>query len=93
MQVSKTLMSGSERRSLELVAQAQNLLNHTNFAAVNNNFPWNPNYPLPGGGTLQNGPYRVSGFAPKSVVQLSQPLAFTAAYQARRVSLALRISF
>jgi hypothetical protein len=76
-----------------VIAQAQNLLNRTNFAAVNNNFPADPNYPLPGGGTLANGPFNVRGFIPASVAQLSQPLAFTSAYPARQVSLALRLSF
>jgi hypothetical protein len=85
-------MREQERWRLEVIAQAQNLLNHTNFAAVNNNLPADPNYPLPHG-TLENGPYNVKGFAPVSVSQLSQPLAFTAAYPARQISLALRLSF
>jgi hypothetical protein len=76
-----------------VIAQAQNLLNRTNFAIVNNNFPADPNYPLPSGGTLQNGPFRVEGFIPHSAAQLSQPLAYTAAYPARQISLALRVAF
>jgi len=92
LRVSKTLIGGEKPR-LEVIAQAQNLLNRTNFAVVNDNFPADPNYPLPGGGTLQNGPYNVKGFAPTSVSQLSQPLAFTSAYPARQVSLALRLAF
>jgi hypothetical protein len=92
MRMSKAVMRAQERWRLEVIAQAQNLLNHTNFAAVNNNLPADPNYPLPHG-TLENGPYNVKGFAPTSVSQLSQPLAFTAAYQARQISLALRLSF
>jgi hypothetical protein len=93
LRISKTLIHGEGRPRLDVIAQAQNLLNRTNFAAVNNNFPANPNYPLPGGGTLQNGPYRVEGFVPASVSQLSQPLAFTSAYPARQISLSLRLGF
>jgi hypothetical protein len=78
---------------LELIVQAQNVLNRNNFAVVNDNFPADPNFPLPNGGTLLNGPYQVRGFVPKSVSQLSEPLAFTAAYPARQVSLALRLAF
>jgi len=93
LRISKALLRAEGRTRLDLIAQSQNLLNRTNFAAVNNNFPADPNYPLPGGGTLANGPYNVRGFAPALVAQLSQPLAFTSAYPARQVSLALRLSF
>lgn len=92
MRVSKAVLSGESRR-LDVIAQAQNLLNRTNFAVVNDNFPADPSYPLPGGGTLGNGPYHVRGFAPVAVSQLSTPLAFTSAYPARQVSLALRLVF
>jgi hypothetical protein len=92
LRVSKIIYS-SENRRIEFIGQAQNLVNRTNFAAVNSNFPADPNYPLPGGGTLENGPFSVRGFAPASVAQLSTPLAFTAAYPARQISLALRMSF
>jgi hypothetical protein len=78
---------------LDLIVQAQNLLNRKNFAVVNDNFPADPNFPLPNGGTLREGPYRVSGFMPTSVSQLSQPLALTAAYPPRQVSFALRLAF
>jgi hypothetical protein len=90
---SKVVFRGEGRLRIDLIAQAQNLLNRTNFAVVNNNFPADPNYPLPGGGTLQNGPFNVRGFAPTAVSQLSEPLAFTAAFPARQVSLALRLAF
>jgi hypothetical protein len=78
---------------LDLIAQSQNLLNRINFAIVNNNFPADPNFPLPNGGTLSQGPYRVSGFKPASVTQFSSPLAFTSAYPARQLSFALRLAF
>ncbi|HTW82370.1 MAG TPA: TonB-dependent receptor [Terracidiphilus sp.] len=91
--VSKTVLRRDERQSLQLTAQAQNLFNRTNFAAVNNNFPVDPSYPLPGGGTLENGPFNVKGFAPTSVSKVSQPLAFTSSYPARQVSMALKFYF
>jgi hypothetical protein len=78
---------------LDLIAQTANLLNRNNFAAVNNNFPADPTFALPNGGTLLNGPYRVHGFVPTSSAQLSTPLAFTKAYPARQVSVALRLVF
>ena len=94
MRVSRTFYIRRESGlRLDLIAQSQNLLNRTNFAVVNNSFPADPNFPLPNGGTLWRGPYRVSGFKPGSVSQLSDPLAFTAAYPARQVSFALRIAF
>lgn len=93
LRVSKTLIQRKERTRVDVIAQAQNILNRTNFAAVNNNFPADPSYPLPGGGTLENGPFNVKGFAPTSVSQLSEPLSFTSAYPARQVSLSLHLSF
>lgn len=93
MSLSKSLFRVHERQRIEIVAQSQNLLNHSNFASVNNNFPADPSYPLPGGGTLENGPYRMKGFVPTSVAQLSLPRAFTTSYPARRVSLAVRFAF
>jgi hypothetical protein len=94
MRVSKAFyISRDKGLKLDLIAQAQNLLNRTNFAAVNNIFPADPSYVLPGGGTLLNGPYNVHGFAPTSVSQFSQPLAFTSAYPARYVSFGLQFAF
>jgi hypothetical protein len=93
MRVSKAVVRGEGRPRIDVIAQAQNLLNRTNFAAVNGNFPADPNYPLPGGGTLGRGPYHVTGFAPTSISDLSVPLAYTAAYPARQISVALRIGF
>ena len=78
---------------LDMIVQSTNLLNHTNFAAVNNNFPADPTFKLPNGGTLLDGPYRVRGFVPTSKAQLSTPLAFTKAYLGRQVSFGLRLAF
>ena len=94
MRVSKAFFIHRESGlRLDLIAQATNLLNRNNFAAVNNNFPADPNFPLPNGGTLSNGPYRVRGFAPTSASQLSNPLVFTKAYPPRQISVALRLAF
>ncbi|HJT88329.1 MAG TPA: TonB-dependent receptor, partial [Bryobacteraceae bacterium] len=92
LRVSKNFVIAEQRR-IEVIAQAQNLLNRVNFASVNSNFPADPNFPLPGGGTLANGPYNLQGFAPTSVGQLSEPLSFTSAYPPRQISLALRFVF
>ncbi len=93
LKVTRILYRNERGARAEVIGQAQNVLNRKNFAAVNNNFPADPNYQLPGGGTLQNGPFNVRGFEPVSVAQLSQPLAFTSAYPARQISLALRVAF
>jgi len=94
MRVSKAIYIKKEKGvKVDVIAQAQNLLNRTNFAAVNNIFPANPNFTLPNGGTLLNGPYNAQGFAPTTVSQLSQPLAFTSAYPARQVSCSLQLAF
>jgi len=79
---------------LNVIAQAQNLFNRVNFAAVNNIFPANPNLVLPNGGTLLAGPFNnIGGFAPTTVSQLSQPLAFSSAYPPRYVSFGLQLTF
>jgi hypothetical protein len=78
---------------LNLIGQVQNLLNSTNFAAVNNILPANPDFTLPGGGNLLNGPYNVRGFAPRSISELGQPLAFTSAYPPRYISFGLQLAF
>jgi hypothetical protein len=94
LRISKALYLDKERvQKLELMFQAQNLLNRTNFAAVNNILPADPNFTLPNGGNLLNGPYRSHGFAPSSVSQLGQPLAFSSAYPARYISFGLRMGF
>jgi hypothetical protein len=93
LRISKALFHMESGVRLDLVAQAQNVLNRINFAVVNNNFPADPSFPLPGGGTLENGPYNVRGFVPASVSQLSNPLAFTAAYPSRQISFGLKAAF
>lgn len=92
VRASKTVLR-QERRQLEVIVQAQNLFNRTNFASVNNNFPADPNYPLSGKGTLRDGPFDVKGLVPNSAAQLGRPLSFTEMFPARQVSLALRLQF
>jgi hypothetical protein len=91
---------------LEVIAQAANLLNHTNFSAVNNIFP-NTAVANPATGLTQsagistpegtvdllNGPYRYRGFVPTSPSQLSSPLSFSSANPPRQLSLALQVAF
>jgi hypothetical protein len=94
MRVSKSMYLNREKGvRADLIVQVQNLLNRANFAAVNNNFPADPNYKLSNGGTLLNGPYNVQGFAPASVSQIGQTLAFTSTYPPRYISLGLKIAF
>jgi hypothetical protein len=93
LRISKALIHTERGVRVDLIVQAQNLLNRNNFAVVNDNFPADPNFPLPGGGTLANGAYNVRGFVPTSVSQLSTPLAFTAAYPARQISFGLKAAF
>ena len=107
MRISKALyLRADSGLKLEVIAQATNLLNHTNFSAVNNIFP-NTAVVDPSTGLTQsavvttpegrvdllNGPYRYHGFVPNSASQLSTPLAFASAYPPRQVSLALQLSF
>jgi hypothetical protein len=95
MRASKTFYVRKDSRvRFELIAQATNLLNRNNFAAVNNNFPADPNFALPNGGTLGSGPYAgIRGFVPTKPSQLSTPLAFTQTYPPRQVSFALQLAF
>ncbi len=67
-----------ERRSLELIAEGFNLVNHLNYASVNN--------------TVGNisGPFNLKGRHDRGP---SDPLGFTSAMDPRRVQLGLRFSF
>jgi hypothetical protein len=107
MRISKAVyLRPDSALKLEVIAQATDLLNHTNFSAVNNIFPntavVNPAtgltqsavVPTPEGTVdLLNGPYRYQGFVPTSASELSTPLAFSSANPPRQVSLALQLAF
>ena len=67
-----------ERRAIEFMAEGFNLLNHLNFATVNNvvgNIP---------------GPFNLHGRDDRTP---SQPLGFTSAFDSRRIQLGVRFSF
>jgi hypothetical protein len=77
---------------LDFLVEGTNLLNHTNFSAVNDVFPADPN-PFQAGPTtvnLLNGPYNLHGFR---AANPSQPLAFESAFDPRQVQFALKLVF
>ncbi len=91
---------------LNLIAQAANILNHTNFTSVQNIFPNTAVVdPVTGLTTsavaqtpegnvdLLNGPYNYKGFKPNGPSQLSDPLAFESAAPPRQISFGLELSF
>ncbi len=67
---------------VEFITEASNLLNHTNFLAVNDVVGTDPKYLF--------GPFNLKG--DRSLASTS-PLGFTAASDARRVQLGLRVAF
>jgi hypothetical protein len=107
MRVSKALyLRRDSGLRLDVIAQAANLLNHTNYSAVNNIFS-NTAVVNPATGLTQsavvttpegqidllNGPYRYRGFVPSSAAELNTPLSFSSANPPRQVSLALQLAF
>jgi hypothetical protein len=90
---------------LELIAQAANILNHTNFTSVQNQFPNTAVANAEGLTTsalvstpegtvnLLNGPYNYKGFKPNGPSQLTDPLAFESAAPPRQISFGLQLSF
>jgi hypothetical protein len=67
-----------EHRALELTAEGFNLMNHLNYATVNNVV-----------GAI-SGPFNLEGRIDRTP---SQPLGFTSAFDSRRIQLGLRFSF
>jgi len=67
-----------EHRTLELTAEGFNLMNHLNYATVNNVVGAIP------------GPFNLEGRHDRTP---SQPLGFTSAFDSRRIQLGLRFSF
>ena len=90
---------------LELIAQAANILNHTNFTSVQNTFPNTAVTNAAGVTTsaiastpegnvdLLNGPYRYKGFVPNGPTQLTDPLSFETAGPPRQISFGLELHF
>jgi hypothetical protein len=77
---------------LDLLVEGTNILNHTNFSAVNDVFPANPEPFQIGSQTvdLLNGPYNLHGV---KGLDPSQPLAFKAANAARHLQFGLKFVF
>jgi hypothetical protein len=77
---------------IDLLVQGTNILNHTNFSAVNDSFPANPNPFKVGGQTvnLLDGPYSFHGVRG---LDASQPLGFKAAFDPRQVQFGLKVIF
>ena len=91
MRVTKSFYVDRERgMKLDMLVEGTNILNHTNFSAVNDQLPADPSFALPNGGTLLNGPYHISGFKTSDP---SQPLAFKSAFDARQVQFGLKFIF
>lgn len=93
MRITKSFYLNREvGRKLEFLVQATNILNHTNFSAVNDSFPANPHPFQVGGRTvdLLNGPYDFHGIAG---LDASQPLAFKAAFDPRQMQIGFKFIF
>jgi hypothetical protein len=91
MRITKALYLSRDRGiRFDLVAEGTNILNHPNFSAVNDQFPADPNFALPNGGTLQNGPYHINGYKSSDP---TQPLAFKSAFDARHLQFGLKLTF
>lgn len=93
MRVAKSFYVNREAgRRIDFMVQGSNILNHTNFSAVNDSFPVNPNPFQIGGQTvdLLNGPYNFHGIRG---LDASQPLAFKAAFDPRQVQFGLKLIF
>jgi hypothetical protein len=106
MRISKAIYLKRESGlRLDLIAQATNLLNHTNFSAVNNIFPntavvdstgrtISALVPTPEGTVnLLSGRYNYKGFVPTSAEELTTPLAFRSANPPRLISFGLQLAF
>ncbi|WP_353063006.1 TonB-dependent receptor [Tunturibacter psychrotolerans] len=107
MRISKAIVLKKDSSlRLELIAQAANILNHTNFTSVQNIFPntavTDPTTGLTtsavastpeGNVNLLNGPYNYKGFRPNGPSQLSDPLAFESSAPPRQISFGMELSF
>jgi len=80
LRISRKFGLGRETRSLELIAEGFNLLNHTNFRSVNN---------VVGNITIEQLPAEIEGFRGTT----NQPLAFTSAFDPRQFQFGLKLSF
>jgi Carboxypeptidase regulatory-like domain/TonB-dependent Receptor Plug Domain len=91
MRISKSMYIRRDRgMKVDFVVEGTNILNRANFSAVNDVFPADPNYALPGGGTLLTGPYQFQGH---KAANPSDPLAFKSAFDPRQVQFGLKFIF
>ncbi|HWR13877.1 MAG TPA: carboxypeptidase regulatory-like domain-containing protein [Terriglobales bacterium] len=79
-------------KKLQFLAEGTNILNHTNFSAVNDVFPAdrNPFQLGPYNIDLLNGPYNFQG---TRELDRSQPLGFKAAFDPRQIQFGLKFIF
>jgi hypothetical protein len=104
LRLSRTFKFG-ERYNVQLLAEAFNLANHTNFASVNNEvsplFGVNTGQgvcPIAGQCLTGNTSFNVHGIRPSvgpngAVDNVSQPLVFTSDFPKREIQLGIRFSF
>lgn len=91
MRISKSMYISRDRGvKLDFIVEGTNVLNRANFSAVNDVFPADPTFVLPGGGTLATGPYHFQGH---KVANPSDPLAFKSAFDPRQVQFGLKFIF
>jgi hypothetical protein len=84
MQLSKSFYMSLERGvQAQVIIEGRNLLNHTNFTAVNNVFPVGDPF-------LTQGPFNVTGV---KALPPSVPLGFTAASNPRQLTFGLKLAF
>lgn len=80
MRISRKFGLGHESRSLEVIAEGFNLLNHTNFRSLNN---------VVGNITVDQLPANIEGFRGAT----NQPFAFTSAFDPRQFQFGLKLRF
>jgi hypothetical protein len=102
MRIQKSLYVMRDRGvRFDLIVEGTNLLNRVNFNRVKDDFPAiNGTFTLANGATLNlaNGPYKVTGFKPRSIADLSAPGAFVPGRGdfldvPRQVQFALKVAF
>jgi TonB dependent receptor len=83
LRLSRNIRFGGDRYNLQLMAEAFNLANHTNYASLNNIV-----------GANYTGPAQPHGFvAPPALTPGGTPLAFTSDYSKREIQLGARFAF
>lgn len=80
LRLTRRFSLGSERRTLEFIAEGFNLLNRTNFRSINN---------VVGNITVEQLPAEITGNRGPA----TQPLAFTSAFDARQFQFGLKVNF